>query len=144
MKLDTWPNLVAMFFDQAAKYGDKPFLWDKRDGTYVSTSWREAADEVAGDRQGLGDAIRTVPRATGWCCCPRTRRAGGSPISRSWPPAGCRSPPTSPTRRAITRIFSPIVAPPWRWSRRRRSRCLLLEAAKRCARAVPSHRHRGG
>jgi long-chain acyl-CoA synthetase len=65
MKLDTWPNLVAMFFDQAAKYGDKPFLWDKRDGTYVSTSWREAADEVRGiakalTHYGLGKGDRVV------------------------------------------------------------------------------------
>ena len=48
MKLDTWPNLVAMFFSQAEKYGDKPFLWRKQDGVYVAMSWRQAADEVRG------------------------------------------------------------------------------------------------
>jgi len=25
-----WPNLATMFFDQAERYGDRPFLWEKR------------------------------------------------------------------------------------------------------------------
>lgn len=61
-----WPNLATMFFEQADKLGDKAFLWEKKDGAYTSTSWREAADRAsliargllakgikAGDRVGL-------------------------------------------------------------------------------------------
>ena len=47
MNLDSWPNLVAMLFDQAAKGGDAPFLWEKVDGAYRSISWREAAEQVS-------------------------------------------------------------------------------------------------
>jgi len=48
-----WPNLAAMFFDQARRYGDKLFLWAKRDGTYRPISWREAAAQVEGLARGL-------------------------------------------------------------------------------------------
>ncbi len=27
MGYDDWPNLPAMFFDQAERCGDRPFLW---------------------------------------------------------------------------------------------------------------------
>jgi len=43
---NSWPNLVAMFFDQAARYADKPFLWAKRDGQYRPLTWAETADRV--------------------------------------------------------------------------------------------------
>ena len=46
MELDRWPNLVAMFFDQAESKGATPFLWAKRDGMWQSTSWSEASDQV--------------------------------------------------------------------------------------------------
>ena len=48
-----WPNLAAMFFDQARRYGDKPFLWAKREGSYRPISWREAAAQVEGLARGL-------------------------------------------------------------------------------------------
>jgi len=48
-----WPNLAAMFFDQARRYGDKPFLWAKRDGTYRPISWRDTAAQVEGLARGL-------------------------------------------------------------------------------------------
>ena len=48
-----WPNLAAMFFDQARRYGDKPFLWAKREGSYRAISWREAAAQVEGLARGL-------------------------------------------------------------------------------------------
>jgi long-chain acyl-CoA synthetase len=48
-----WPNLAAMFFDQARRYGDKPFLWAKRDGTYRPITWRETAAQVEGLARGL-------------------------------------------------------------------------------------------
>ena len=54
MQFDGWPNLVAMFFAQAAGQGDSPFLWAKRDGTYRPLSWTEAADRVAALARALG------------------------------------------------------------------------------------------
>jgi len=45
--LEKFPNLVAMFFARAREKGDAPFLWAKRDGAWRSTSWREAASDVA-------------------------------------------------------------------------------------------------
>ena len=44
---ETWPNLVAMFFDQVEQGGEAPFLWAKQDGTYKSRSWRESAVQVS-------------------------------------------------------------------------------------------------
>jgi len=41
-----WPNLVSMFFDQAEKRGTDPFVWQKVDATYQSTTWRQAAHTV--------------------------------------------------------------------------------------------------
>ncbi|MDT9599490.1 AMP-dependent synthetase/ligase [Sphingosinicella rhizophila] len=51
-----FPNLVTMFFTRAAEKGDAPFLWAKRDGKWRSTSWREAAEQVA----ALAAALRTI------------------------------------------------------------------------------------
>ena len=47
-------NLVAMFFEQAAAKGDRPFLWTKRGGRYESISWRAAAEEANALARGLG------------------------------------------------------------------------------------------
>ncbi len=46
MAPDTWQTLTDMFFSQAHKMGDKPFLSAKVDGQYQSKSWAETADEV--------------------------------------------------------------------------------------------------
>jgi long-chain acyl-CoA synthetase len=46
MDYDSCRSLPAMFFDQAARRGDKPFLWAKRDGRYRSISWAAAARDV--------------------------------------------------------------------------------------------------
>ena len=48
-----WPNLVTMFFDQAEKHGDKPFLWAKENGDYQSHSWTEVARTVSALAGGL-------------------------------------------------------------------------------------------
>lgn len=48
-----WPNVPAMFFDRAAREGDLPFLWRRGEGGWVSTSWREAAQQVAALAEGL-------------------------------------------------------------------------------------------
>jgi long-chain acyl-CoA synthetase len=46
-QLERFPNLVTMFFTRAAERGDAPFLWTKTSGTWVATSWAEAARQVA-------------------------------------------------------------------------------------------------
>src|SRR5437870_2698384 len=46
MDYDSCRSLPAMFFEQAARLGHKPFLWAKREGTYQAISWAEAAREV--------------------------------------------------------------------------------------------------
>ena len=40
---DLGANLLDMFFAAAARGGDRPFLWAKRDGQWQSTSYAEAA-----------------------------------------------------------------------------------------------------
>lgn len=40
------PNLVEMFYDRAAHYGEAPFLWAKIDGEWKPTSWQESADTI--------------------------------------------------------------------------------------------------
>ncbi|MFT6581887.1 MAG: long-chain acyl-CoA synthetase [Alphaproteobacteria bacterium] len=39
-------SLPEMFFQQAAQYEDKPFLWRKHGQDWRATTWREAADAV--------------------------------------------------------------------------------------------------
>ena len=53
---ETWPNLVTMFFDQAERRGDRPFLYRKLDGQWRSISWRDAARQVA----SLAKALRAI------------------------------------------------------------------------------------
>lgn len=45
----TAQNLVQMVFDEAARQGDRPVVWAKRDrkDPYVPTSWRELTEQVA-------------------------------------------------------------------------------------------------
>jgi long-chain acyl-CoA synthetase len=53
MDYDRWRSLPAMFFDQAARLGGKPFLWAKRDGRYQPLSWAQAAQDVRRLARGL-------------------------------------------------------------------------------------------
>ena len=46
MDLSGVQNLPLLFFQQARKYGDKPFLWRKVEGTYQPISWTEAARQA--------------------------------------------------------------------------------------------------
>ncbi len=48
-----WPNLVAMFFDQADRMGDCPFLWKRRGGDYQPLSWNGTAARVTPLARGL-------------------------------------------------------------------------------------------
>ncbi len=60
-----WPNLAVMFFDQVTRFGDKPFLWAKRHGTYKALSWGDVSARIAPLARGLlslgiGKADRVV------------------------------------------------------------------------------------
>jgi long-chain acyl-CoA synthetase len=73
--LEHFPNLVTMFFTRARERGDAPFLWVKRDGIWVATSWAEAARQVASLAAGLkslglkrGDRVMLVAEnRPEWC-----------------------------------------------------------------------------
>jgi long-chain acyl-CoA synthetase len=53
MAHDSWGTLPAMFFDQAARLGEKPFLWAKREGRYHPMTWAAAAGDVRRIALGL-------------------------------------------------------------------------------------------
>jgi len=53
MNVQNWPNLVAMFFDQAERYADQPFLWARRDGSFRPLTWRQVATQVSDLARGL-------------------------------------------------------------------------------------------
>lgn len=53
MDYDSCRSLPAMFFEQAARLGDKPFLWIRRDRQYQPISWAAAARDVRLLAQGL-------------------------------------------------------------------------------------------
>ncbi len=62
-----WPNLVTMFFDQADRLGERPFLWAKHEGQYRPMSWRQVAAGASEFARGLkaigvgqGDRIMLV------------------------------------------------------------------------------------
>ncbi|WP_311195702.1 AMP-dependent synthetase/ligase [Aestuariispira ectoiniformans] len=50
---DNVKNLPSMFFDQAARLKDAPFLWSKKDGQWLSQSWSQVADETNRLSRGL-------------------------------------------------------------------------------------------
>lgn len=50
------PNLPTLFFDQAKRWGDTPFLWAKSDGRWRPTSWAQTAQRVAKLAYGLKQA----------------------------------------------------------------------------------------
>lgn len=53
MDYHTCPNLAAMFFAEATRQGDRPFLWTKHAGAYRALNWREARQQVADLAKGL-------------------------------------------------------------------------------------------
>ncbi|MFN3389917.1 MAG: AMP-dependent synthetase/ligase [Allosphingosinicella sp.] len=80
-----FPNLVTMFFTRAAERADSPFLWAKKDGKWQSTSWREAARQVATLAAGLkriglkpGDMVMLVSEnRPEWCIADLAIMAAG-------------------------------------------------------------------
>jgi long-chain acyl-CoA synthetase len=66
-QLEHFPNLVTMFLTRAREKRDRPFLWKKIEGQWQSTSYAEAARQVAAladslQRMGLkqGDRVMLV------------------------------------------------------------------------------------
>ncbi len=53
MDYDSCRSLPAMFFDQADRLGDKPFLWAKAEGRFRPISWAAAAREIRRLASGL-------------------------------------------------------------------------------------------
>ena len=47
MDYESVRNLPTMFFDQAERYADRPFLWSKRDAQWRSQSWSEVAARIS-------------------------------------------------------------------------------------------------
>jgi len=81
MSAANYSNLSACFFGVAATRGDKLFLAAKRDGVWVKTSWREAAEIVSRLARGL--RAQGIEPGTGSRWCRRTGRNGSWPIWRS-------------------------------------------------------------
>ena len=54
--IETFPNLVTMFFTRATERGDTPFLWRKSGGTWHPLSWNEVARRVA----ALSTALKSL------------------------------------------------------------------------------------
>jgi long-chain acyl-CoA synthetase len=83
--LEHFPNLVAMFFTRAAEQGDAPFLWAKTEGEWRSTSWAEAARQVASLAAALaglglnrGDRVMLVSEnRPEWCIADLAIMAAG-------------------------------------------------------------------
>ncbi len=53
MDYDNCRSLPAMFFEQAERLGDKPFLWAKHGGRYQPMSWAAAARDARRMARGL-------------------------------------------------------------------------------------------
>ncbi|NKB45460.1 MAG: AMP-binding protein [Alphaproteobacteria bacterium] len=54
-------NLVTLFFDQAERFADEPFVWAKRDSAYSALTWRETADNVLAAANGLVASMAIEP-----------------------------------------------------------------------------------
>ena len=50
---ELWQSLPDLFFERAVKFGDRPFLWAKAEGSYKSLSWSEVAESVSAVSRGL-------------------------------------------------------------------------------------------
>ncbi|WP_375421951.1 AMP-dependent synthetase/ligase [uncultured Sphingomonas sp.] len=85
-RLEHFPNLVTMFFVRAREKGGAPFLWIKRDGQWVATSWADAARQVASLAAGLkavgirrGDRVMLVSEnRPEWCLSDLAIMAAGA------------------------------------------------------------------
>ena len=60
-----WPNLIEMFFDQAERLGDSPFLWSKPGETWEPQSWAQVSEQVVKlawtlQQKGIGKGDRVA------------------------------------------------------------------------------------
>lgn len=84
-QFDHYNNLIDMFSTRVAEYGDAPFLWAKRGGTWQSISWNDAAAQMALLAQGLkrlglkkGDRVMLVSEnRPEWCIADLAIMAAG-------------------------------------------------------------------
>ena len=84
--LGEMPNLVTLFFDQAAERGNRPFLTRRQGSDWVSISWAEAARTVSSLAQGLaaigirpGDRVMLVSEnRPEWCLSDLAIMAAGA------------------------------------------------------------------
>src|SRR5690348_3071547 len=60
-QLEHFENLVSLFLTRAGEKGDAPFLWAKGSGEWRSTSWAEAARQVA----SLAASLKRIGLAPG-------------------------------------------------------------------------------
>jgi len=67
MTVYLWANLASMFFENADRLADKPFMWSKQDGKYHPLTWSETASKVCAIAESLvaqgvkpGDRIALV------------------------------------------------------------------------------------
>ena len=82
---DAAGNLVSLFLARADERAGRPFLWAKRDGTWQSLSWDEAARQVCLAAEGLrglglsdGDRIMLVSEnRPEWCLADLAIMAAG-------------------------------------------------------------------
>jgi len=78
-------NLVGLFLDRADAFGDKPFLWAKRDNSWQPLSWNEVAAQVCLLAEhlralGLSDGDRVVlvsENRPEWCIADLAIMAAG-------------------------------------------------------------------
>lgn len=83
---ETWPNLVEMFFDQAARRGKRAMLHARAEGRWHTTSWAEAAQQVANlatalKALGIGSGDRVVlvsENRPEWCIADLAIMAAGA------------------------------------------------------------------
>jgi long-chain acyl-CoA synthetase len=84
-QMDSFPNLVSMFFARADELGEEPFLYAKSEGQWTSLSWNEVANQVAMLAKGLqglglnpGDRVMLVSEnRPEWCIADLAIMAAG-------------------------------------------------------------------
>lgn len=53
MSFETVPSLARLFFDQASAQGDRPFLWEKKSGSWQSQNYDQVAADIRRLAKGL-------------------------------------------------------------------------------------------
>ena len=53
--LNNFNNIVGLFNHQVSELNNKPYLWDKKEGKYSSTSWKETETKVKAISKSLKD-----------------------------------------------------------------------------------------